>query len=116
MKQPYYIHLLSRAVFCFAGIWDSWKDVEGKELRTYSILTCESNETMAPIHNRMPVIIPKEKEDIWTNLTTPVTELLKLLVPYDASNMTSYAVSTMVNKPGHDDKRLVEPLPDGLIK
>lgn len=111
-KTPFFIRLKSRPVFSFAGIWDNWKDAEGKELKTYSILTCEPNEVMKPIHARMPVILPREIEEQWATLTTPISALLSLLKPYDPANMKAYQVLPLVNNPQNDDEVLIEPLPE----
>jgi putative SOS response-associated peptidase YedK len=111
-KTPYFIRLKSRTWFTFAGIWDSWKDAEGKEFKSYSIITCEPNEVMKPIHNRMPVILPREVEELWATLTTPMKTLLELLKPYDPANMWAYPISTRVNNPMNNDERNVEPLPE----
>lgn len=111
-KTPFFIRLKSRPVFSFAGIWDSWKDAEGKELKTYSILTCEPNDVMRPIHARMPVILPCEVEEQWSTLTTPINALVSLLKPYDPSNMNAYQVLPLVNNPRNDDAVLIEALPE----
>ena len=47
--------LVTGGPFGFAGIWDAWKDAEGRWLESFAILTTEPNEIMAPIHNRMSV-------------------------------------------------------------
>ena len=107
-KQPYYIHLKSRPVFSFAGIWDSWKDVEEKELRTFSIVTTTPNDLMASIHTRIPVILPRDAEDAWTSHTTSLSVLESIMKPYDASNMDAYRISTRVNSPENNDPRILE--------
>lgn len=109
-KQPYFIHLKNQPVFAMAGIWESWKDVEGVELKTYAIVTCAPNDLMSPIHNRMPVILPKESEDIWTDATTPTDSLLSLCKPYDPSLMDAYRISTLVNNPSFDSPKIIEPI------
>src|SRR5205814_3605401 len=55
-KLPYFIHLKDGDLFGFAGLYDIYKDKEGNELKTFTIITTDANELMAPIHNRMPVI------------------------------------------------------------
>ena len=109
-KTPFFIRLNSRPVFSFAGIWDSWIDAEGRELKTYSIMTCQPNEIIAPVHSRMPVILPREVEKLWATVSTSVQVLMKLLKPYDAANMRAYPVSSRVNNPRNDDERNIEPL------
>ena len=110
-KFPYHIRLKSGEVFGMAGLYDSWTDAEGKELRTCAIITTEANELMAPIHNRMPVIIRPEDEALW--LDPEVTEpehLQPLLVPYAASEMEAYPVSTAINRPASDSEDVFRPV------
>jgi putative SOS response-associated peptidase YedK len=56
-KIPYYIFLKNQSVFGFAGLYDIWKDKQGRELKTYTIITTEPNALVEPIHNRMPAIL-----------------------------------------------------------
>jgi putative SOS response-associated peptidase YedK len=53
-------------------VWEAWADPQGREIRTYTIITTEPNELMAPIHNRMPAILRREDEEAW--LRPDVTE------------------------------------------
>ncbi len=64
-KTPFLIKLDERELFNFAGLYDVWRDAEGKEFKTYTIITCPPNKFMEPIHDRMPVIINKDDEDNW---------------------------------------------------
>ncbi|SRR6266568_8185993 len=109
-KIPYYIHLKSGELFGFAGLYDAWRDGTGREVKTYTIITARPNETVRPIHDRMPVILQKEDEDKW--LDPDVVELERLmtfLVPYPDTSMEAYLVSTMVNSPKNDGAGLVKP-------
>ena len=56
-KQPYRITLADESLFTFAGLWESWKAEDGREVRTFTIITTEPNALMKPIHNRMPVML-----------------------------------------------------------
>jgi putative SOS response-associated peptidase YedK len=110
-KVPYHIHLKSGEVFGFAGLYDSWVDAEGRELRTCTIITTGPNELMKNVHNRMPVIIRPEDEAHWLDPdeTNPAV-LESFLQPYPAEEMEAYAVSTLVNRPANDDETLILPL------
>ena len=60
-KQPFAIALASREPYGLAGLWDRWKDQKtGEWLETFSIITTDANEVVAPLHNRMPVIIERK--------------------------------------------------------
>jgi putative SOS response-associated peptidase YedK len=102
-------------LFAFAGLWENWRDpAQGADaawLRSCTIVTGEPNELLAPIHQRMPVILP---EDAWAQWLgeAPATsgELRALLKPYPAERMRLYPVSTRVNSVKNDDIGLLEPL------
>lgn len=108
-KIPFGIKLRTRPFFAFAGIWDEWKDAEGKILRSYAIITCEPNSVMAKIHNRMPVILKPKDEETWVNPTTPIDLLLQLLKPYDDTDIIANKISTKVNNPDNDSRDILEP-------
>ena len=57
-KQPYYIHMKEGRPFAFAGLWESWKEAGGPEIRSCTILTTKPNALAGEIHDRMPVILP----------------------------------------------------------
>jgi putative SOS response-associated peptidase YedK len=108
-KQPFYIRRKDRAPFAFAGLYERWHDrAESESLETFAIITTEPNSLMAPIHNRMPVIIPEEAYDRW--LDPEETGDPDLLVPYPEEELTAYPISTWVNSPAHDDERCIEPV------
>lgn len=93
-KQMWDIARQDGAVFAFAGLWEEWRPKEGGEpLRSCTIITTEPNEVVAPIHNRMPVILAPEAEGTWldTSISDPGV-LLPLLMPYPAELMTAVPV------------------------
>ena len=104
-KQPYFIGMSDRSLFAFAGLWESFD-----ELETFTILTCEPNERLSGLHNRMPVILPRETYDSWLDPRTGGEDLQSLMTPYAASNMTTYPVSRLVNNPRNDLPACIEPV------
>ena len=109
-KVPYFIHLKHEPMFAFAGLYDIWTDAEGKEFKSFSIITTTPNEIMQPIHNRMPVILPKEHEEVWlTPEETNTAKLLTFLQPYPSNQMEAYTVSTEVNRPMNDNAEVIKP-------
>jgi putative SOS response-associated peptidase YedK len=111
-KQPYYIRLKSGQPFGIGGLWDRW-DKQGELLETCTILTCDANEPMLAIHDRMPVVIPLESFKLWLDPAEHnVDKLSRLLRPCHPDEMTAYPVSTLVNNVKQDSVKCVEPLAD----
>ena len=99
-KRPHRITLKSNELFGFAGLWDTWKSPTGDIINSCSIITTTPNDLMAPIHNRMPVILSRDSELVWLDQNIVDSHILKnLLVPYPADLMIAYEVSTLVNSP-----------------
>lgn len=112
-KQPWFIHARDQELLCFAGLWSMWKTPEGGELRTFAILTTDANDTVRPIHNRMPCILRLEDEAEWLDPATPRERCKELLRPYPADATAAYRVSTAVNRAGVEGPELMreaEPL------
>ncbi|MBC5774337.1 SOS response-associated peptidase [Pontibacter sp. KCTC 32443] len=99
-KVPYRILLKNEELFSFAGLWDEWLDKStGELLHTYTIITTEANELVKPIHDRMPVMLSPEAEQLWLNEHETQEDLLSLLKPYKADEMKAYTISSLVNSP-----------------
>lgn len=114
---PYYIHLKSEPVFSFAGLFDIWKDVEGYPINTFTIITTTPNDLVIPIHDRMPVILPEKKEELWSDNTISDTKkILSLLKPYQAKEMERYQVSTLVNSPQNDYADLIKKVSGEVVQ
>ncbi|MCB9009711.1 MAG: SOS response-associated peptidase [Ardenticatenaceae bacterium] len=109
-KQPMFIRPVAERPFALAGLWEVWRDPDGSALQTCTILTTTPNELMAPIHNRMPVIVEPEDFDLWLNPEPNPEQGLHLLRPYPAEKMTAYPVSTTVNNPRNDVPDCIQPL------
>lgn len=107
-KQPMRITLASGQPFAMAGLWETWDAPDGSLLRTFTIITGEPNDLVAPIHNRMPAILLPEQEAIWLDNAAEPAIWLDMLRPYPAERMAAYPVSRRVNFVGNDDAGLVE--------
>lgn len=100
-KQPYRFVLKDEGLFAFAGLWDLWQAPDGSELRTFAIVTTMPNETVRPVHDRMPVILGGEDaERCWLAGTPQEAGSTLKPAPHDA--VLGYPVSTLVNSPGND--------------
>lgn len=116
-KTPFRIFLKTEEVFAMAGIWETWKDAEGRPVNSFSIITTTPNSLMENIHKRMPVILPPPMEEVWLNETN-VEALKNLLVPFSTGKMKAYPVSKKVNSPANNDASIilpVEKLEQGLL-
>jgi putative SOS response-associated peptidase YedK len=108
-KQPYAIAMKSEEPFALAGIWENWKRPRSDAwVRTFAIITTNSNELVSAIHDRMPVIIAPEDYTRWLSTLEP--DPRDLLVPYPAQVMTMWPISTRVNKPENDDASILDSL------
>jgi putative SOS response-associated peptidase YedK len=101
-KRPYRILLKSEEVFGFAGIWDRWRDVI-----SCSIVTTEPNALVDKLHDRMPVILPQEKEKLWLNGTP--SEAHSLLKPADATDLKIYEIGSAINTAKNDSPDMIKP-------
>ena len=111
-RTPMYFHRADDdALFAFAGLWDEWHAPDGSPLRSCTIITGTPNPLVAPIHDRMPIILRPENESAWLDpsLRDP-DALTALLAPYPADVMDVYAVSRQVNSPAVDDRALLQPV------
>ena len=89
----------------FAGLWSRWRDIEtDEEVLSATIIVTNANETLRPIHDRMPVILEPESFQPWLSGQSGT----ELLVPAAEEKLTSWPVSTRVNKTGSaDDASLI---------
>ena len=96
----------------FAGIWETWADIDGGEIDTAAIITCAANAVLQPIHERMPAIIPPEDFDRWLDPDeTKFSEACALLKPAPDELLEAYEVSPRVNKAANDDAENIAPVP-----
>lgn len=110
-KKPMLITANPGGLFAFAGLWETWKQPDDSWLLTCAIITTSANEFMKSIHDRMPVILPRESEASWLDPEEQDTAILsELLLPYDSDRMEAYEVSTLVNSPRNNFPEVIEPV------
>ena len=108
-KIPMRFVMHDDAPFAFAGLWETWHN--GDDLiRSFTIITTSANETTAPIHNRMPVILHREHENYWLDPATDPLDLHTMLLPYPGDAMRVYPVSKSINSPSNDSADLIVPI------
>jgi putative SOS response-associated peptidase YedK len=108
IKQPYYISLKSGDPMAMGGLWESWRAPDGSILRTTCIITTGPDEVMAPIHDRMPVIVAPEHWQSW--LSGMPEEIDGILAPYRDGELQAWPVNRRVSKTQDDDAGLIEPV------
>jgi putative SOS response-associated peptidase YedK len=110
-RDPYAIRRLDGDLLALAGVWAVWRDPEsGERVYTCSILTTLPNDLLAPIHNRMPVILAPEAWDRWLSAETALNDLRPLLFPFPSEALDAYPVSKAVSNVRNDGAELLDPL------
>jgi putative SOS response-associated peptidase YedK len=106
-RQPLLVRRKDGAPFAFAGLWERWKQPDGNVLRSCTIVTCPPNELVAPVHDRMPVILGPADFERWLDTDAGGRELLK---PCPSEWLEAFPVNPKVNSPANDDPECIAPL------
>jgi putative SOS response-associated peptidase YedK len=109
-KQPFNVRRKDGKVFGVAGLWDRLESGDGNHLESCLVLTTAANGVVAPIHDRMPVILDPASYSRW--LLPPARggpELMAAFQHLSEDLLESYAVSPLVNRAGVEDPRCMEP-------
>ena len=97
-KRPMRVVMRSGEPFAFAGIWAVWKDPEGNRIPSCAIITTTANDVLEPIHERMPVVLPREAEQFWLDPSVEdPAAITDVLNPAPDDAMNAYEVSSLVN-------------------
>jgi putative SOS response-associated peptidase YedK len=113
-KRPHFIHRVDGEPLAVAGLWSVWRDKsDGPDapwLHSAAVITTGANEMMQPVHDRMPVILPKAMWDIWLDPSNQNIDMLSsLLVPAPEHLLTMHEVSTNVNNVRNKGEDLTNP-------
>ncbi len=111
VKRPMRVVMRSGGPFALAGLWSVWRDPEGNAVPSCTIITTTANDLLRPIHDRMPVVLPREMEGLWLDQSVddPIA-LDGVLSPYPADTMDAYEVSALVNSVANDGPEIIEAL------
>lgn len=111
-KKPWLFRRADGEPFGFAGLWERWRAPEGGVIESCAIVTTAPNETMRPIHHRMPVMLTLEQCSAWLDSRRArVEDLAPLLQTPLAATMTAVAVNPRVSNVQHDDLECIAPAP-----
>jgi putative SOS response-associated peptidase YedK len=107
-KIPYFIFQKSERPFSLAGLWEQWSAENGALLNTFTIITTEANPVLKELHERMPVIIPKENRDLWLDRDNKDDDVLAgLLKASGESELSFHEVSRFVNSPNNNSPECI---------
>ena len=107
-KRPYFIRPGSEPLLALAGLWERWRTPAGEKLETCVIVTTDANAQLAPIHDRMPLLIPRDAQALWLDPRSTVDDMLKLSARPPA--LEAHPVGFGVNDPKNDDETLIVPV------
>ncbi|WP_439580409.1 SOS response-associated peptidase [Elioraea sp.] len=107
-KQPFAVARRDGQEMLVAGIWDGWRAPDGSILRTFAVITTDANETLLPIHHRMPLIIDPTDVEIWLGDDADAAGELMKPAPNDV--LRAWPVSRAVNDVRRDDPELLAPI------
>ncbi|MFP4104535.1 MAG: SOS response-associated peptidase [Phycisphaerae bacterium] len=109
-KQPLLFRRKDRRPFALAGLWETWKKAD-QTVRSCTILTQEPNELVKPVHNRMPVVLPKDKWEKWLDVSLQdAAAAADLVEQWEADEFEAYPVTKQMNSPQFEDPKAVEPV------
>ncbi|MBV6474162.1 MAG: putative SOS response-associated peptidase YedK [Saprospiraceae bacterium] len=110
-KIPMRIRLKGGGVFFMAGLSDHWRDpAGGQTLASFTIITCPANKVVAPLHDRMPVILMEQEEEWWIDPHLRPEQALAMLKPFPDKLLEAYRVSDRVNSVRNNDPHLIDPV------
>ena len=110
-RRPFFIRPRNGGPIAFAGLWETWMGPDGEEVETACIVTTTANRTLAPIHDRMPVVIAPEAFDLWLDTANvDAATAAALIMPAPDNLFEAYEISTAVNRTANDSAALVEPV------
>jgi putative SOS response-associated peptidase YedK len=106
-KQPFFARARGEPLLAIAGLWERWRAPSGEPLETCVIVTTEANATLAPIHDRMPVLLTRAAQGVWLDARSDVATITDLAA--HGPELETWPVGTAVNDPRNDDERVIAP-------
>jgi putative SOS response-associated peptidase YedK len=119
-KQPFFIHPVDGGILAMAGLYEIWKDPTRAEddpelfRWTCTVLTTQAEDDLGHIHDRMPLMVPRDRWGAWLDpALSDRDQLLPLLEPAAPGRLEAFPVSTLVSNVRNNGPELLEPLPLG---
>ena len=115
-RRPFLLRPRAPQLIAFAGIYERWRDPAGAEVDTVAILTRPANRTVAPLHDRMPVVLPVEHFEAWLDVEgTDAATALALLQPAPDDLFEAIELHPKINDSKRDEPGIQEPLEPSLL-
>jgi putative SOS response-associated peptidase YedK len=108
-KRPHWIRRKDGKPLAFAGLWEAWTGPNGEELETAAIVTTAANDTLKPLHDRMPVVVAPDAFDLWLDPNADPKIAASLMTPAPNDLLEGVEVSSAVNRVANDDPALLTP-------
>jgi putative SOS response-associated peptidase YedK len=110
-KQPYYIRLKDKKLLAVAALWDTWQSQVGEVVHSCCLITTQANSLVERFHDRMPVVLNEEQQQIWLNTEENDTKKLEeLLLPRVSDEMIMYPVTQKMNNWRYSDADSIKPI------
>ena len=106
-RKPFAFSMMDRKPFAFAGLWDLWQPPVGEPLASFTILTTTANSLMAPVHDRMPIILAPADYERWLDVDSQAPLPADLLRPFDPAAMLSWPVDPRAGSVKNNDPSLL---------
>jgi putative SOS response-associated peptidase YedK len=107
-KRPYFIRPRDEPLLAIAGLWERWRTPAGEKLETCVVVTTDANAQLARIHDRMPLLIPRDAQALWLDPKSSLEDVLKLAER--PPTVDAHPVGFGVNDPKNDDEALIAPV------
>jgi putative SOS response-associated peptidase YedK len=107
-KRPHFIRPADEPLLALAGLWERWRRPSGDKLETCVIVTTDANAQLAKVHDRMPLLIPRDAHALWLDPRSSVDAVAKLVDRAPALEVQP--VGFGVNDPRKDDETLIAPI------
>jgi putative SOS response-associated peptidase YedK len=115
-RQPHLIRRSDGGLITFAGLWESWLGADGSEIDTMAILTVAANETLNPIHDRMPAILEPDAFDAWLDVREFRAEMAaEMLRPAPDDLLEHLTVDPRLNNYRNEGPDLIAPYRERLL-
>jgi putative SOS response-associated peptidase YedK len=114
-RLPLWFHAPDGGLLYFAGLYESWSPSPGEWQRTFTIVTTGANSLLAPVHDRMPVILAKSDVDEWLGPNVPLERVRQLLAPAPEETLVARRVSPKVNSVRYDEPDALDEVPDAIL-